>query len=98
MDRFFNLGGTRDDQCAVQLYRLVSQLPEPHRATLRYLLAHVCRLCQWQHARGRNEPPTLVVQVFAHIILRPPWERIMYVFIFSFSLFSSETRTLCNVK
>lgn len=70
-------GISRDDQCAAQLYRLVQQLPELHRVTLRILLAHIARLCQWQHGRGRCEPPTLIIQVFAHIILRPPWERIM---------------------
>ncbi|XP_046457115.1 phosphatidylinositol 3-kinase regulatory subunit alpha-like isoform X4 [Daphnia pulex] len=69
----------RDDQCAAQLFRLVQQLPDLHRATLRCLLAHICRLCQWQHGRGRCEPPTLIIQVFAHIILRPPWERIIQV-------------------
>jgi len=71
------IGISRDDQCAAQLFRLVQQLPDLHRATLRCLLAHICRLCQWQHGRGRCEPPTLIIQVFAHIILRPPWERIM---------------------
>lgn len=70
---------SRDDYCAAQLYRLVQQLPDLHRATLRYLLAHICRLCQWQHGRGRCEPPTLIIQVFAHIFLRPPWERIIQI-------------------
>jgi len=70
-------GTTRDDHCAAQLLRLVQQLPEVHRVTLRALLSHLCRLCQWQHGRGRCEPPTLLTQTFAHIILRPPWERIM---------------------
>jgi len=70
--------GTRaDDQCAALLYQLVQQLPEHHRSTLSYLLAHICRLCQLQHGRGKTEPPTPVIQVFAHIFLRPPWERIM---------------------
>ncbi|XP_057380000.1 uncharacterized protein LOC130702342 isoform X2 [Daphnia carinata] len=70
---------SRDDYCAAQLHRLVQQLPELHRATFRYLLAHICRLCQWQHGRGRCEPPTLIIQVFAHIFLRPPWERIIQI-------------------
>lgn len=69
--------GLKDDQFIACLSRLVSDLPEHHRSTLHYLMAHFCRICQFQHKRGCKEPPTILVQVLCHIFLRPPWERIM---------------------
>lgn len=66
-----------DEQCAARLGQLVAELPEHHKSTLHYLMAHFCRICQLQHARDYTEPPTILVQVLCHIFLRPPWERIM---------------------
>ena len=70
-------GLRNDEQCGACLYHLVQELPEHHRSTLSYLMAHVCRIAQMQHVRGFREPPTILVQVLCHIFLRPPWERIM---------------------
>ncbi|XP_011307012.1 uncharacterized protein Pi3K21B [Fopius arisanus] len=79
-DRFLDAAGSRnDEQCAMRLNQLASELPEHHKSTLYYLMSHFCRICQLQHARGYTEPPTILVQVLCHIILRPPWERIIQV-------------------
>ncbi|KAF4528664.1 hypothetical protein B566_EDAN017543 [Ephemera danica] len=56
-----------DEQCALGLNQLVKELPEHHRATLTFLMAHFCRLCQLQYARGNKEPPTILVQVLCHL-------------------------------
>ncbi|CAG5100964.1 Similar to pik3r1-a: Phosphatidylinositol 3-kinase regulatory subunit alpha (Xenopus laevis) [Cotesia congregata] len=79
-DRFLEVSGLKnDEQCAVRLNQLVTELPEHHRSTLYYLMAHFCRICKLQHTRGFTEPPTILVQVLCHIFLRPPWERIIQV-------------------
>ncbi|XP_072751264.1 uncharacterized protein Pi3k21b [Anoplolepis gracilipes] len=79
-DRFLEASSMRsDEQCAMRLNQLVAELPEHHRSTLCHLMAHFCRVCQLQHGRGYTEPPTILVQVLCHILLRPPWERIIQV-------------------
>ncbi|XP_024940412.1 phosphatidylinositol 3-kinase regulatory subunit alpha isoform X5 [Cephus cinctus] len=79
-DRFLEASRLRnDEQCAAHLNQLVNELPGHHRSTLRHLMSHFCRICQFQHARGYREPPTILIQVLCHIFLRPPWERIIQV-------------------
>lgn len=79
-DRFLEASRIRnDEQCASCLDRLVKELPEHHRTTLKYLMAHLCRMCQVEFAKGNKKPPTVLVQVMCHIFLRPPWERIIQV-------------------
>lgn len=79
-DRFLEASRTRnDEQCGAFLCHLVKELPIHHRSTLSFLLAHLCRICKMQYARGFREPPISLVQVLCHIFLRPPWERIIQV-------------------
>nr|CAD7432568.1 unnamed protein product [Timema monikensis] len=79
-DRFLEASRIRnDEQCAICLCHLVQELPEHHRSTLHFMMAHLCRMCQMQHARGIKEPPSVLVQVLCHVFLRPPWERIIQV-------------------
>ncbi|XP_043525585.1 phosphatidylinositol 3-kinase regulatory subunit alpha isoform X2 [Frieseomelitta varia] len=79
-DRFIEASNTKnDEQCAVRLGQLVSELPDHHRSTLFHLMAHFCRICQLQHGRGYTEPPTILIQVLCHIFVRPPWERIVQI-------------------
>nr|AKK23736.1 phosphatidylinositol-3-kinase p85 alpha [Nilaparvata lugens] len=68
-----------DEQCSVCLMQLVQELPEQHKSTLTYLMAHLCRICQMQYSRGIKEAPTILIQVLCHIFLRPPWESIIQV-------------------
>ncbi|XP_024081756.1 phosphatidylinositol 3-kinase regulatory subunit alpha isoform X2 [Cimex lectularius] len=79
-DRFLEASRIKnDDQCAACLLNLVEELPIQHKSTLSYILAHLCRICKLQYTRGFRESPTTIVQVFCHIFLRPPWERIIQV-------------------
>ncbi|KAK1136130.1 hypothetical protein K0M31_000697 [Melipona bicolor] len=79
-DRFIEASNMKnDEQCAVRLGQLVSELPDHHRSTLFHLMAHFCRICQLQHGRGYMEPPTILIQVLCHIFVRPPWERIVQI-------------------
>ncbi|KAF5287242.1 hypothetical protein FQR65_LT12286 [Abscondita terminalis] len=79
-DRFLESSKIRnDDQCSALLGRLVQEIPEHHRTSLSYLMSHFCRICQMEHERGNRNPPTVLVQTMCHILLRPPWERIIQV-------------------
>ncbi|XP_076658734.1 phosphatidylinositol 3-kinase regulatory subunit alpha [Halictus rubicundus] len=79
-DRFIEASNIRnDEQSASTLMQLVDELPKQHRSTLCHLMAHFCRICQIQHSRGYTEPPTILTQVLCHILLRPPWERIVQI-------------------
>ncbi|CAH1393870.1 unnamed protein product [Nezara viridula] len=79
-DRFLEASRIRnDEQCGAFLCHLVQELPIHHRSTLTFLMAHLCRICKMQYARGFREPPISLVQVLCHIFLRPPWERIIQV-------------------
>ncbi|XP_022915427.1 phosphatidylinositol 3-kinase regulatory subunit alpha isoform X2 [Onthophagus taurus] len=68
-----------DDQCESMLNQLIQQIPEHHRSTLKFVMAHLCRMCRMEYARGNRNPPTVLVQVMCHILLRPPWEHIIQV-------------------
>lgn len=74
---FFFLENKNDEACAATVSRYVEQLPEHHRSALKYVMAHLCRMCQMEYARGNHSPPTVLIQALCHIFLRPPWERIM---------------------
>ncbi|XP_023930184.1 phosphatidylinositol 3-kinase regulatory subunit gamma-like isoform X4 [Lingula anatina] len=66
-----------DEQCKERLVQLASDLPPHHSSTLRYLMAHFVHLCQHQYALGKREPPVKLSHVFCHILMRPPWEKII---------------------
>lgn len=66
-----------DEECTSILKQLIKELPEHHRSTLRFVMAHLCRICQMEFSRGNKNPPTVLIQVMCHIFLRPQWDRIM---------------------
>nr|CAH7740139.1 unnamed protein product [Callosobruchus chinensis] len=68
-----------DEECTSILRHLVEELPDHHKSTLKFIMGHLCRICQLEYARGNKTPPTVLVQVMCHIFLRPPWERIIQV-------------------
>jgi phosphoinositide-3-kinase regulatory subunit len=79
-DKFIEAAKIRNkDQCVQTLEQLVHQLPIHHKSTLQTLMAHFCRVCRLQYSRGIKEPPTILIQVLCHILLKPPWERIVQI-------------------
>ncbi|CAG9855406.1 unnamed protein product [Phyllotreta striolata] len=79
-DKFLEASKKRnDEECTTILRQLVEELPDHHKSTLRFIMGHLCRICQLEYARGNKSPPTVLIQVMCHIFLRPPWERIIQV-------------------
>ncbi|XP_065166487.1 phosphatidylinositol 3-kinase regulatory subunit gamma isoform X3 [Atheta coriaria] len=79
-DRFLEAAKSRvDSHCISQLNALVQEIPTPHRSTLQFVMSHLCRMCQMEHARGNKSLPNVLVQVMCHLLLRPPWEHIIQV-------------------
>lgn len=77
-DRFIEASRIHnDDQCAKCMTQLVSELNHHHFYTLKYLMSHFLQLCQIQVRRGTLDPPTLLIQSLCHVLLRPPWEKIV---------------------
>lgn len=66
-----------DDQCAKCIALMVKELSLHHYYTLQFLMNHFLQLCQLQVNRGTMDPPTLLIQSFCHVLLRPPWEKIV---------------------
>lgn len=66
-----------DDQCAKVMTEILSQLNPHHYCTLKYLMLHLIQLCQLQVSRDIKYPPTILIQSLCHVLLRPPWERIV---------------------
>nr|UVJ47540.1 phosphatidylinositol 3-kinase [Lasioderma serricorne] len=73
-DRFLEASKLRsEEQCASHLYQLVQELPEHHKATLKFMMAHFCRM--YGTRPRQSQPP----DVMCHILLRPPWEHIIQI-------------------
>ncbi|CAH1121068.1 unnamed protein product [Ceutorhynchus assimilis] len=68
-----------DEECTAVLKQLIKELPEHHKSCLSFVMAHLLRICQMEFDRGNKNPPTVLIQVMCHIILRPPWDRIIQV-------------------
>ncbi|KAK7074491.1 Phosphatidylinositol 3-kinase regulatory subunit gamma, partial [Halocaridina rubra] len=66
-----------DDQCAKCMTQLVAELNPHHFYTLKFLMCHFLQLCQVQVKRENLDPPTLLIQSLCHVLLRPPWEKIV---------------------
>ncbi|XP_045581852.2 phosphatidylinositol 3-kinase regulatory subunit alpha isoform X3 [Procambarus clarkii] len=66
-----------DDQCAKCMAQMVKELNSHHFYTLQFLMSHFLQLCQLQVGRGILDPPTLLIQSLCHVLLRPPWEKIV---------------------
>ncbi|XP_066986925.1 phosphatidylinositol 3-kinase regulatory subunit alpha isoform X3 [Macrobrachium rosenbergii] len=77
-DRFIEASRIHnDDQCAKCMTQLVNELNAHHFYTLKFLMSHFLQLCQIQVRRGTLDPPTLLIQSMCHVLLRPPWEKIV---------------------
>jgi phosphoinositide-3-kinase regulatory subunit alpha/beta/delta len=79
-DRFIDIFKQHADKSVVHLMHLINtELPEPHRKTLKWIMAHLCRICCMQYERGNDELPLPLVQCFCHIFLRPIWNDIVKI-------------------
>ncbi|XP_062575749.1 phosphatidylinositol 3-kinase regulatory subunit alpha-like isoform X2 [Saccostrea cucullata] len=58
---------------------LIDGLPRDHKSTLKFLMAHFLRLWRIQHESGVADGLDKLSHVFCHILLRPPWERIIEI-------------------
>ncbi|GFS13479.1 phosphatidylinositol 3-kinase regulatory subunit alpha [Elysia marginata] len=58
---------------------LVEDMPKPHRQTLHFLFAHFARLWRWQFDSDVRDNIDKLLHVFCHILLRPPWEKIIEI-------------------
>lgn len=79
-DRFINILKQYADKSVVHLMHLINnELAEHHRMTLKWIMAHLCRICCMQFERGIQELPLPLVQCFCHIFLRPMWPDIVKI-------------------
>lgn len=70
---------TSDAVAAEQLRLLIHELPVHHGNTLKHIMVHLIRICRMQCQRGIDSQPTILIQVWCHILLRPPWEKIVQI-------------------
>ncbi|XP_074640608.1 phosphatidylinositol 3-kinase regulatory subunit alpha-like [Tubulanus polymorphus] len=80
-DKFIEAAQIEDDvQSQHCMANLLSDMPPHYRCTLQYLMSHFSRLVSRYHTRsGRLSPVCVLSRVFCHILIRPPWNRIMQV-------------------
>ncbi|XP_019865910.2 phosphatidylinositol 3-kinase regulatory subunit alpha isoform X2 [Aethina tumida] len=80
-DKFISVSSSKkgNEECTSILKQLIDDLPEHHKSTLKFIMIHLCRMCQMEFARGNKSPPTVLIQVMCHIFLRPPWEHIIQI-------------------
>ncbi|XP_065082145.1 phosphatidylinositol 3-kinase regulatory subunit alpha isoform X2 [Ochlerotatus camptorhynchus] len=79
-DKFVDASKIISDAVAVEQLRLhIQDLPVYHNMTLKYIMIHLIRICRMQCQRGIKDQPTILIQVWCHILLRPPWEKIVQI-------------------
>ncbi|CAL1540645.1 unnamed protein product [Lymnaea stagnalis] len=70
--------GQTSGVCTVKtVVELVEDMPPAHKSTLTYMFAHFARLYRWQFESDVEDKVENVLHVFCHILMRPPWERII---------------------
>ncbi|XP_062709364.1 uncharacterized protein LOC109409609 isoform X2 [Aedes albopictus] len=79
-DKFIEASKITSDAVAAETLRLlIHELPIHHGNTLKHIMVHLIRICRMQCQRGIDSQPTILIQVWCHILLRPPWEKIVQI-------------------
>lgn len=79
-DKFVETSKNANEAAALEQLRAhIQDLPIYHSMTLRYIMVHLIRICRMQYQRGLKEQPTILIQVWCHILMRPPWEKIVQI-------------------
>lgn len=79
-DKFVETSKIASDTKAVeQLKAHIHDMPIYHNMTLKYIMIHLIRICRMQYQRGLKAQPTILIQVWCHILMRPPWEKIVQI-------------------
>ncbi|XP_062542671.1 phosphatidylinositol 3-kinase regulatory subunit alpha isoform X3 [Armigeres subalbatus] len=79
-DKFVEASKIISDTVAAETLRLlIHELPVHHGNTLKHIMVHLIRICRMQCQRGIDSQPTILIQVWCHILLRPPWEKIVQI-------------------
>ncbi|KAK3607153.1 hypothetical protein CHS0354_005281 [Potamilus streckersoni] len=79
--QFITVASNKDNpgDLGKNLMELVEEMPPIHKATLSYLMGHFIRLWQIQHESNVEDGLDKLSHVFCHILLRPPWEKLIEI-------------------
>uniref|UniRef100_A0AAG5D8K6 Phosphatidylinositol 3-kinase regulatory subunit n=1 Tax=Anopheles atroparvus TaxID=41427 RepID=A0AAG5D8K6_ANOAO len=76
-EQFIEASKLGDMLAAEKMQQLIQVMPTHHSKTLHYFMQHLIRICQLQYKRGNKQQPTMLLQNWCHILMRPAWERIV---------------------
>lgn len=78
-DNFVNTARTvhSEDECLKHFAQYLTEFPTHHYDTLKFLMTHFLQLCELQVSKGKKEPPTILIRSICHVIMRPPWDKII---------------------
>ncbi|XP_018020719.1 phosphatidylinositol 3-kinase regulatory subunit alpha isoform X1 [Hyalella azteca] len=66
-----------EDECLKYFAQLLTNFPKHHYDTIKFLMVHFLQLCELQVSRGNKEPPTILLRSMSHVLMRPPWDKII---------------------
>ncbi|ETN59217.1 phosphatidylinositol 3-kinase regulatory subunit [Anopheles darlingi] len=78
-ESFIEATKQEDKQAAEQMKNLVQQMPQHHSKTLHYIIRHLIRICRLQTMRGYGQQPTMLLQVWCNLLMRPALTQIVKI-------------------
>uniref|UniRef100_A0A2M4BAG4 Putative phosphatidylinositol 3-kinase regulatory subunit n=1 Tax=Anopheles marajoara TaxID=58244 RepID=A0A2M4BAG4_9DIPT len=78
-ESFIEATKQEDMQAAEQMKNLIQQMPQHHSKTLHYIIRHLIRICRLQTMRGYGQQPTMLLQVWCHLLMRPALTQIVKI-------------------
>ncbi|XP_053673468.1 uncharacterized protein LOC128723727 [Anopheles nili] len=75
---FIDAAALDDTQAAERMNVIIQDMAPHHNKTLHYFMRHLIRICRLQFMRGNKQQPTMLLQNWCHILMRPAWERIVH--------------------